>query len=487
MTSRTAAVAFALFAATFGIYAAQRAPGLTWRHNGADGGDLARAAALFSAPHPTGYPTFLLASQPFMRLPIGEPAGRLTLLSAFWTAAALGTLVLVRGAGDGNTALASSALGAAVLGFAPQIWSQALIVEVHGLQLFLTVLLLGAIVRRARNGGTRTLWLAAVALGFGLGNHITILLLMPALALTWRSDSRRALVAGIAVAASVATLLYAVLGLSSRFGTASPWGEFATPQALWAHVSGEMYRGYLFGESLPELVRRLAVLPGLLASEMSVPGAVLAISGVARTWRRERAIAAAFALTFAASTIFAAGYATTDSRAYLLPAFACAAWWIAEGAEAALAGIAALAGNRRRAAFAGATACGILMVAPILWRAPQMDVSQDRAVQAFAAGIWKATPPESIILTESDERTFALWYFTDVLGEGDDRIVVDRDLLAHPPYRTYLASRWKGMLATAENPAEWVALNGKNRGMTIVHADGSIEPWINRETDAKGP
>ena len=36
------------------------APGLTWAHFGADGGDLLAAAAVHGIPHPPGYPLYLL-------------------------------------------------------------------------------------------------------------------------------------------------------------------------------------------------------------------------------------------------------------------------------------------------------------------------------------------------------------------------------------------------------------------------------------------
>jgi len=39
------------------LYARTLAPGLTWAHHAADGGDLLAAALTVGVPHPSGYPT----------------------------------------------------------------------------------------------------------------------------------------------------------------------------------------------------------------------------------------------------------------------------------------------------------------------------------------------------------------------------------------------------------------------------------------------
>ena len=49
--------------AAFGLYAASLAPGLTWAHQGADGGELLAAAAANGVPHPPGYPLYIMLLQ----------------------------------------------------------------------------------------------------------------------------------------------------------------------------------------------------------------------------------------------------------------------------------------------------------------------------------------------------------------------------------------------------------------------------------------
>ena len=70
------------------LYALCLAPGLTWAHDGADGGDLLAAALTHGVPHPTGYPTYQIVLRAAIALFPGEPARAGNWLSAGCAAAA---------------------------------------------------------------------------------------------------------------------------------------------------------------------------------------------------------------------------------------------------------------------------------------------------------------------------------------------------------------------------------------------------------------
>ena len=65
-----------------GLYARTLAPGLTWAHNGADGGDFLAAALTHGVPHPSGYPTYQLLLRGIIAVFPGEPARAGNWLSA---------------------------------------------------------------------------------------------------------------------------------------------------------------------------------------------------------------------------------------------------------------------------------------------------------------------------------------------------------------------------------------------------------------------
>ena len=53
-----------VFGSALLVYLATMAPGLTWAHDSADGGDLIAAVVSGGVPHPSGYPTFVLLATP---------------------------------------------------------------------------------------------------------------------------------------------------------------------------------------------------------------------------------------------------------------------------------------------------------------------------------------------------------------------------------------------------------------------------------------
>jgi hypothetical protein len=76
------------------LYVRTAAPGLTWAHDGADGGDLIAAAMNWGVPHPSGYPTYCLLARLFALLPLGSIARRFNLFSSASAALAVSVLYL---------------------------------------------------------------------------------------------------------------------------------------------------------------------------------------------------------------------------------------------------------------------------------------------------------------------------------------------------------------------------------------------------------
>ena len=91
--TRVAAVAVGVLA--LALYLVTLAPGITWAHQGADGGELLAAAVTRGVPHPPGYPLYTILLGAWLTLigwiaPASEVAWRGNLLSAFCGAASAG-------------------------------------------------------------------------------------------------------------------------------------------------------------------------------------------------------------------------------------------------------------------------------------------------------------------------------------------------------------------------------------------------------------
>ncbi len=178
-----------LVAGLLAVYLATMAPGLTWANYGADGGDLIAAAASGGIAHPTGYPFYLLLARMFQWIPLGSLAFRTSLLSALAAVSAAGWVYgMITGflpAGRRWNWLAGLAGGFA-FGLAPLIWSQAVITEVYALHSLFVAFLLYLLSKplSVRFTQARQDWMAGLTFGLAMGNHVTIIFLMPVVLLT---------------------------------------------------------------------------------------------------------------------------------------------------------------------------------------------------------------------------------------------------------------------------------------------------------------
>lgn len=146
-----------------------------------DSGELQFAAWGFWLTHPTGYPLYLILGGLWQHLvQIGDPAFRLNLFSAFWSALAVGVAFLVFW--EITRARGASLIAALTFAVSPLFWSQATRAEVYALNTFFVALLAlwGILWREKPN---RKFAIAfALTFGLALTHHRTTFLLIPAFA-----------------------------------------------------------------------------------------------------------------------------------------------------------------------------------------------------------------------------------------------------------------------------------------------------------------
>jgi hypothetical protein len=444
------------------LYARTLPAGLTWAHNGADGGDLLAAALTAGVPHPTGYPTHQLLLRLAVALARGDPARAGAWLSAACTALAVGLLAdlaqrAVRHGQPGHEAVASAAGLVAALAWAasPGLWGQAVIVEVYALNGLICVALLWlawrwseAVAMGARARG----WLVAGGLlfGLGLGNHVTLALVLPGLAVwLWTTARAYSALPGVvrdlgmaALAAFAGLLVYLYLPLTARHGPPVNWGDPTSLSGLLWVATGRLYAGLAFGLLLAELPARVLAWAAWTVRQFHAWGLLTVLAGLWRLDRTSRPWWLTTLLIWLAFTVYALGYNTTDSLVYLIPAFAVMALWLAEAVYAALAYL-----EPRRVAQAGLVllALAALPVASLVnWQ--DQDLSQDTAARMFLASAFQEAAPNSVILTSGDERTFALWYGVYGLRQRPDVAILNVNLYGYEWYRATLAETHTNLL-----------------------------------------
>jgi 4-amino-4-deoxy-L-arabinose transferase-like glycosyltransferase len=135
-----------------------------------------------------------------------------------------------------------------VWGWMPFLWSQAVIIEVHGLQSLFLVLALWWIwillKGNQRKDKTSAFILLAFCFGLSIGNHITILLFLPAILFAlWiarKNGLQKRMIFGQIIAIGLGTLIYLYLPIRATYYPPINWGN---PQTC--RVSGGSYPGIL--------------------------------------------------------------------------------------------------------------------------------------------------------------------------------------------------------------------------------------------------
>jgi hypothetical protein len=266
--------------------------------------------------HPTGYPLYTLVGWLFSRLPVGELAYRVNLLSALAGAAAVGVLFLT--ARRLNSGRLPAALMAAVFALGATWWSQATIAEVytlHGLAVALILYL------TLSDLGTRTPWLALV-FGLALAHHRTTLLLAPGVLvyLLWSDPGvlrRPRDLAKLALALLLPLALYLYLPLRGQSVTSLDGAVVSTWDGFWSHALASDYGSFLSAN--PLAIQRPDSYPlRLLLNQIGLAALLLGLVGWLR-WPRQPQRWTLLALVFSVNLVFAIAYKTADVDVFYLP------------------------------------------------------------------------------------------------------------------------------------------------------------------------
>lgn len=473
----------------FLVYLFTLAPTITWRNDGADGGDFLAAIATGGVPHPSGYPTYLLLGSLFARLPISDAAAyRLNLMSAAAAAGAVAALSFtlhgalssaVRTAGRQAPVWLDALVVANVVltfGFSSILWSQAVITEVYTLNaLFVVLIWLAAL--RARWTGRPWLWgMCGLLLGLGLGNHLSLATVLPGL-LVLLCPNRRIQLAGHSSPAGaqrrrlsfgpslalmttfvVGLTVYAVLPLRAsqcppiNWGGADSWSGF-----LWL-VSGRLYAPLAFGLPLGYLPGRVLAGLALLARQVAWWGLPLVMLGAWLMWRRDRQLALSLLAALATAFVYAVGYGTSDSYVYLLPAVVVLTIWMSWGLYDVLSALHARAKAAesvyRQTTWRVAGALGLCLAAlapglPLAANYGTVDASHDQEAHRFGRAALESAAPQALIVTEGTRDTFTLWYFRYATTQRSDVVVVSGPLLPYAWYTQSLAKHHPDLVLPA--------------------------------------
>jgi len=415
-----------------------------------DTGELIAAAYSLGIPHPTGYPLWTLLAAAFVHgLPFGNDldpiAWRANFLSACCGAATVGLVawLVLRATGRRTPAIAA----ALALAGSRELWEQSVIAEVYTLNALGFVVAIALAWRWHETRRSTPLYALALALGLGMCNHSTMVLVTPVF-VAWVVGTagfsaeawRRYAVAGLLVCVGLAVHLY--LPLRARAHPAMNWGDPSDWRGFLDVVTRAQYHG-LIAEHPRSVGRFLVQLRAFLATAVWEFGpwvAWLAPLGALALLRRSRwlggLVLALFAVVLAGSLLVP--NFDTDRQGlwnyspFFIPLYVLAAIWIG----------AALATASARLGPVPGSALGLVVaLSPVVLHYRVNDMSDYTIVRDYALDVFDTLAPNAVYLGVGDHRLFPLRYLQIVHGVRPDVLIanpygyVPPEVLAEVPDR----------------------------------------------------
>jgi tetratricopeptide (TPR) repeat protein len=460
-----------------------------------DSPETVAAAFSLGIQHPPGYPlAALLGRCAIVALPLGSPAFRVNLLSAFLAcgAALLAGALAWRLTPSETGRPAAAALAALGLGFLAVFWDQA--TEAKG-GLYLLNLALGFGLWHVVLD-TKALGLQRSALTWGglaglmLADHYpsALLWLLPTGAwLLRRMHEAGSLRLGrwAALAVLPGLSLYLYLPLRAGFAPLLNWGDPSTWRQFWWMVSRSGY-----SQAAVTDAGVAADQARLWWASLWQPGLAwllpLAILGLGLLWMRRQAAAIYISATIALALIAALAMNKTlaDERwlalIFALPASALLA-------PLAGPGLAALGGSSRRLGRLGILAALGLGLGAASGRFQRCDRSGSYAAWDYARDLSLSLPHGGLYMAEGDYHFLPLLYLQAVEGRRADLQCVLNALVGEGWYQGLLQRRDAQLRLPAEGPAgaasvEMALLNARRRPLRL----GPYSAWLNAQSLGQG-
>ncbi len=403
-------------------------------------GDMAKfdfLGQVWGTSHLSGYPTYTILNGLFVRLfPWGSLAQRANLLSAvFSILAALLVYAILRLLGARRAAAFAAGLA---FGFTYSLWTFSLVAEVYTLNALFIAATIDAFLRWRLTRRAGDLYLACAVYAFSFGNHLTMIALLPAIAvLVWQTERRsywnprRIILVLLIVLLGFAQYGYIVWRTNDP---ATPFLETDTRRFfdfLFHPVGGQNFTH----TPLELLTQRLPLYFGYLWREYRVWLLLAAVGLAVPRWRRGRAVrlgnaqslgddpAADTFLVLCAlgNTLFALQFDLHEWYVYFLPTYLILAVYIGRGlndlTDRALAWRPAWPARRVQV---GMAAAGLLVPALLLsWNYRAVDQSQHTLHARIVEKILQTVPREAIFIADDYDYACYFWYY--LLGEGYGR------------------------------------------------------------------
>jgi hypothetical protein len=351
-------VALPIFVVALGLYGLTLAPTVVTLFD--DSLEFQLITYQLGIAHPTGYPLYTLLGWLFTRLPIGDVAYRVNLMSAVFGAATVALVYLIGleltipdemhndGSRPPYTQVLAALIGALALAVSSIFWSQATVAEVYTLNAAFIAGILWLLVHRKQQETSQTQLLSQKSLvalfflfGLSLTHHRTAILLVPAIVFfLWRQSSNwrhrphlsgKMLQSGVRLAAALVAplLLYLYIPLRGHIGSLD--GTYTNTLAgFWQHVTASGYGVFIFQNPFGA-ERGFDFYFSMLREQFGLLGLIAGLVGLATTRRRDAR--SLFGILFVSYLAFNLFYRVADIQVFFIPIFLIWAIWIGVTAD----------------------------------------------------------------------------------------------------------------------------------------------------------
>ncbi len=439
------------FILPFVVYMITIVPGITFT----DSGELMGAASTFGIPHPTGYPLFVLIAKiwSLIPLPIEAPL-QFNILSVICVALSSllfyfsATTILLYLKANKNLNISESTLPlvslvfALIYSFTGTIWNEALAFEVYPLQnLMINLVILLAMKAVLSDYDIKKYMAVTFALGLAFANHMTSILMVPALLFLFfkRPGSKYGAVASpksmifIFLPLIFGAAIYAILPIRSSMSPEFDWGGVSRGfDKFWYHVSGKQYQVWMFS-GVDAFKENLGEFFGKLLKEYAYIGFIPTLLGFWFAKKSSKTLLAFFTILALTCILYASNYDIHDIDAYYSLAYVAFAF------------IGLFSIPYLLTLMKSNNAVYVLLMIPALMLGLNFsanDRSGEIFVPEYTNNLVNNLDQNAIIISSQwDYWCSAFWYMQKVDGVRPDLILIEKELLRRTWYLKQL-QRW---------------------------------------------
>ncbi len=423
-----------------------------------DSGELISVSYLLGIAHPTGYPLYTLLGRLFTLAEISPPAVSMNFMSALFGSAAstlTAIVVFLALAIRGNKGkkrppqgvrYSISLVSGLLFAFSRTMWQVSTETEVYTLAilLFVLILLLSWPLLRQQGrdrsprgtGLQRTFPAIGYVWGLAMGNHMSIVLLLPMVAYLfyrgrmWEREKWRTIFFSVA-AFILGFSIYLYIPVRSVQDPILNWGNPANLESFIRHISAWQYRVWMFSGGTDVFIQKLGDYFLLLSDQFNPFFLFLLLPGGYLLFTRKRSLLIVLVILFLSNLIYSLNYDIPDIDPYFIPSFFVVVVLIAIGVYQVAEWIAS---KKSALAIPFAAASFLLPLSVLRSNYQVCDRSRDYMAYEFASNFLSTVSKDAVVLTRTWDLYAPVMYLQLIEDRRHDVTMIDYELMRRSWY-----------------------------------------------------